>query len=493
MAISFSGIPPTLRVPSVAAEFDSSRAAGGPALLPYRALIIGQKTSAGTATANTVVRVTSAAQASVYGGVGSMLHRMALAWYAANKTTELWLGVLDDNGAGVLATKTIIASGTATAAGTINLYIGGQLVQVAVASGDISTVIATAINAAIAAVATTLGLPVTSGVSSSTVTLTARNKGTIGQDLDVRANYQYGEAYPAGVSLAFATAVSGITNPVLTTLIAALGDTWYNVIAHPYTDATSLTAIEAEMVSRFGPERMIDGVAITSATGSNSTLGTLGDTRNSPHNCIVGQPGASPVTPPSEFAAEVAALVAYHSSIDPARPHQTLPMTWTKAPAEADLFSDAERNLMLYDGVATTKVGAGGVVQLERIITTYKTNVAGGADTAYLDSTTMFTLMYLRYSFRARILAAFPRHKLANDGTRFGAGQAIITPKIGKAEAFAWFRQMETLGLVENFDQFKTDLIVERNVTDPNRLDFQLGPDLINGFIVGAISIQFRQ
>ncbi len=491
MAISFSGIPTTLRVPSVAAEFDASRSASGPALLAYRALIIGQKTSAGTATANTLVRVTNVSQAATYGGAGSMLHRQAMAWFAANKSTEVYLGVLDDNGAGVLATKTITFAGTATAAGTVSLYIGGELISVAVASGDVHTAVSTAVDAAVTAVATTRGLPVTSGNSSGVVTLTAKNKGAVGQDLNVRVNYQLGESTPAGITVTIANAVSGATNPVLTSLIAALGDLWFNVIVHPYTDATSLTALEAELVSRFGAARMIDAVAYTSAVGSNSVLGTLGDTRNCPHSCIIGQPGETPITPPSEFAAEVGGVVAFYSSIDPARPHQTLPLTWTKSPAESDLFTDAERNLMLYDGIGTTKTVAG-KVQLERLVTTSQRNAAGGADTSYLDSTTLFNLMYLRYSIRAQILQAFPRHKLADDGTHFGAGQAIVTPKLLKAECLSWFRRMESLGLVERFDNFKADLVVERNVTDPNRVDILLPPDLVNGFIVGAISVQFR-
>jgi phage tail sheath gpL-like len=163
-----------------------------------------------------------------------------------------------------------------------------------------------------------------------------------------------------------------------------------------------------------------------------------------------------------------------------------------KAPAEADRFTLTERNLALYDGVGTTRVAAGGEVQLERIVTTYQANAAGAADTSYLDVTTMLTLLYLRYSFRNRILVRYPRHKLANDGTRFGAGQAVITPKIGKAEAVGWFREMEELGLVEGFEQFKNDLVVERNASDPNRLDFLLPPDLINAFVIGAASLQFR-
>lgn len=492
MTISFNSIPTNLRTPSVLAEFDSSKSASGPVLLAYRALLIGQKTSAGTATANTLVRCTSAQQASTLGGVGSMLHRMALAWFASNKVTELYLGVLDDNAAGVLATKTITFAGTATAAGTVSLYIGGELVTTAVAVGDAHTTVSTAVNAAIAAVGTTRGLPVTSGNSTGVVTLTARNKGTVGQDLNVRVNYQDGESTPAGITVTIANGVSGATNPVLTTLIAAMGDIWFNVITHPYTDATSLTALEAELSSRFGPTRMVDGLAITSALGSNSVLGTLGDTRNSPHNCIVSQPGETPITPPSEFAAEAAALVAKYGSIDPARPFQTLPMTWAKPPAEADLFTDSERNLLLYDGISTTKVAAGGVVQLERVITTYQTNGAGGADVSYLDATSMLTLMYFRYSFRQRILNTYPRHKLADDGTRVGSGQKVITPKLGRSEAVAWAREMEQLGLLEDFEGFKTDVLVERNVSDRSRLDFILPPNLVNGFIIGAVSFQFR-
>jgi phage tail sheath gpL-like len=309
--------------------------------------------------------------------------------------------------------------------------------------------------------------------------------------VDVRVNYQDGEKTPAGLTVAVVAMASGATNPVLTTLIAALGDNWFHIIAHPYTDATSLTAIEAEMASRFGPMRMIDGLAITSAVGTQATLGTLGDTRNSPHSCIVAQPGKNPLTPPCEFAAAVAAVVAYYAQQDPARPLQTLPVDGVKPPVETDRFTVQERNLELFDGISTTKV-AGSQVQIDRLITTSQTNAAGAADTAYLDATSMLTLQYLRYSFRTRVAARYPRHKLASDGTRFGAGQAVVTPKLMRAEAVTWFSEMEELGLVEGKDQFKRDLVVERSTTDANRIDVLLPPDLINQLVVTAASIQFR-
>jgi phage tail sheath gpL-like len=492
MAISFNQIPSSLRVPFVAAEFDSSQASQGPALLAYRALIIGQKISGGTATANSLHRVTNADQVLTLAGRGSILHRQAIAWFASNKITETWIGVLDDNGAGVAATGTITVTGPSTAAGTIALYLGGELVTVGVNSGTAQNDIATAIAAAINA---NLDLPVTAAAATNVVTVTFRHKGLVGNSYDLRHSYNDGEALPAGVALAIVqtgTVIAGTTNPTLTTLIANLGDIWFQIWTHPYTDATSLTAIEGELSSRFGPMRMIDGVAFTSASGSFATLTSLGNGRNSPHSCIVAQPGISPLTPPMEFAAETAAIAARFGAIDPARPFQTLPFSHAMPPEEADLFTLEERNLLLFEGIATTRAAAGGVVQQDRLITTYQTSPAGAADTAYLDVTTMLTLQYFRYSWRVRLQTRYPRHKLANDGTRVGPGQAVMTPKLGRAEASAWFEEMEELGLAENYEQFMADLVVERNVSDPNRMDWLISPDLVNQFIVGATKVAFR-
>lgn len=487
--ISFNSIPTAIRTPFVAAEFDASRASQGPALLAYRALLIGQKLTSVATAANSLHKVTSADQVVALAGRGSQLHRMAQAWFAANKSTEVWIGVLADDAAGVLASGTCTFTGTATADGTLSLYVGGRLVRVAVTTGMTAAQLATAVVAAIGGTAGVNDYPVTAAAVGGVVTFTAVNKGLAGNEIDLRLNYQSGEATPAGITATIVAMASGTTAPVLTSLIAALGDSWFHVVAHPYTDATSLTAIEAELSSRFGPMRMIDGVAITAKAAAYATVSTLGDGRNSQHSVIL-RTNESP-TPPDEYAAHVAGVVAYYSQIDPARPLHTLSLPWVKAPAEADRDTLQERNLLLYDGISTTRVGAGGVVEIERLITTYQRNGSGTPDTAYLAVETMFTLMYLRYSFRAQIASRYPRHKLANDGTRIAAGQAVITPKIGKAEAVAWFRQMEQLGLVEGFDQFKADLVVERNATDPNRLDFLLAPDTINQLIVSAAKIQF--
>ncbi|HEY0190803.1 MAG TPA: phage tail sheath C-terminal domain-containing protein, partial [Kofleriaceae bacterium] len=393
-----------------------------------------------------------------------------------------------DAAGGVAATGTIVVAGPATAAGTIALYLGAVRITVGVNSGDASTAIATNIAAAINANA---DLPVTAAASTSTVTITFRHKGLVGNSYDVRYNYRDGDALPAGVGLTITALAGGTLNPTLTNLIAAMGDLWFQIWAHPYTDSASLAAIEAEMADRFGPLRSMDGVAFTSAVGTLSALATLGTGRNSAQSSIVAQAGAAPLTPPMEFAAETAALVAYYGAADPARPFQTLAYTNALPTAATDQWSVLERNMLLFDGIATSRTETG-VVQIDRLITTYQKSPTGAADPAYLDVTTLLTLAYLRYSFRVRFRNKYPRHKLADDGTAFGSGQAVITPKLGKAEAVTWFREMEELGLVENFDAFKSALLVERNLQDPNRLDFLLPPNLINQLVVTAAQIQFR-
>ena len=147
--------------------------------------------------------------------------------------------------------------------------------------------------------------------------------------------------------------------------------------------------------------------------------------------------------------------------------------------------------MLLRKGISSTRV-IGGEVRLWRSVTTYRVNDAGALDTAYLDLTTMTTLAYLRYSEANLIQLRFPRHKLADNGTRFGAGQAIVTPEIMRGELIGLYARWEEAGLVENAKFFADRLIVERDANDPNRLNSLQTPDLINNFRVFAGVIQFR-
>ncbi|EOU0924532.1 phage tail sheath C-terminal domain-containing protein, partial [Escherichia coli] len=136
------------------------------------------------------------------------------------------------------------------------------------------------------------------------------------------------------------------------------------------------------------------------------------------------------------------------------------------------------RNSLLYTGMSTVTVAAADVVQIERQVTMYRQNAYGESDPSYLDVETIYTLSYLRYSLRTFITQRFPRHKLADNGTPVRPGQNIVTPEIMTLQLIALGEEWVELGLVENLDTFKKNLLVERNTKDRNRLDVMCTPDL---------------
>jgi len=488
MSISFNQIPAGIRVPLFYAEFDNSRAVQGSPGQPHKVLMMGSKIAAGTIAALTPTLVTSIEQGQEFFGVGSLLADMIETFLKGNKTQGLTCVALNDAGAGVFATGKISFSGTPTKAGVASFMIGGRNVQIAVSTSSTPATLATALVAAIAAEVRCVVSAAVNGVNAFEVDLTAKNKGTHGNEIDVRHSYFAGESLPAGIAVAITAISGGAANPDTDTVWPVMGDTQYLSVVSPYTDAQNIGKVEAELTSRFGPLKMNDGYGIYGKRGNLSALLALGDSRNSPFTTIMSALGPSS---PWQFASALAAQIAASGEIDPARPFQTLPMVGIFAPKESELFTLQERDLLLHDGVSTFMVDSGSNVLIEGVITTFQENAFGSPDTSYLYLNTPLTLSLLRYQSRARISSKYGRHKLANDGTRFGAGQAIVTPNVIKAEFIALFREWEEKGLVEGFDQFKADLIVERNVSNPNRVDVLLPPDLVNQLIVVGTKIQF--
>jgi phage tail sheath gpL-like len=485
--ISFSFIPGDIRVPGSYVEFDSSKALSGLPAVPQRILLIGQRLATGSIAALTPVRINSADEAVQAFGRGSLAAHAFAALKAANDRTEAWGIGLSDIGGGTNASGTITVTGPATASGTILLYIAGRRLAVGVTAGDTANTIAAAIAARVQADADGL---VTAAAAAAVVTLTARNKGTAGNAIDVRHSYYQGESLPAGVTLAIVAMSGGATDPDVSTVWAAIGDAKYETIILPFADPATMASAEAELASRAGPLRAIEGIGYAALAGTQGTLAAAGAARNSQYVSIIGAK-ASP-SHPVAWAAAYAGTIAFHAAIDPARPFQTLTLNGILPPRETDRFTLTERELLLRDGISTFRVDPSGVAAIERAITTYQVNAQALDDRAWLDLTTSLTLFYIRFAVRSRIATKYPRHKLADDGTAFGQGQAIVTPGIIRAELIALFRDLESAGLVEGFDQYVQDLIVERDATDRNRINALIPPDIVNGFLVFAAKIEFR-
>lgn len=479
--------PRALRKPGVYSEIDNSRATNGTAGITFTRLILAQMLPSGTAKPLVPVVVTSNGKADQLFGAGSMAAGMVRAALAQDDYTALVVMPISDDPSAADATGSITIGGAPTVAGTLNLRIAGRAVNVGVSTGAALATIAAAVAAAINAAA---DMPVTAAAANGVVTVTAKNAGLAGNGIDLRVNYYVGEELPAGLTVTFAQMSGGATNPSIADALAALGDTWYNAIAMPYTDATNLGLLKTELEDRFQWDREIEGFAFAAFDGTQGQLATLGSQHNSPHLAI-DMAYAEPM-PAYEHAAELMAIAALNYGLDPARPLTSLAYKWCLGPAKADLLTGQERNLLLFDGISTNTVDNDGTLRVERLITTYQTAASGAEDTSYLQPETLFTLSYIRHDWRDTLRLKYPRHKLANDGTRYAAGQAVVTPTVIRAEAVAKFRDWEERGLVEQAENFKAGLVVERNAQDTTRLDVLLPPDLVGPLFIIANQIQFR-
>ena len=484
-SISFNTIPAALRLPGVYIEFDNSLA--GNAAIAFKVLVVGQRLAIGTVQEGVPTRVNSDAQAEEYFGRGSMLAEMLKKAKAVDPFMDTWAIALDDDVAGAAATGTITITGAATGSGALTLYIAGTKVPVAVTTGDDATAVATAVAAAITADTT---LPVTAISALGVVTVTARHKGETGNDIDLRMNY-YGEKTPAGIAVAFVAMAAGATNPDMATVVAGMGPEWYNWIVSPFTDATNMLALEAELDARWGPMQQIGGRAFTAFRGSHAAAITHGDGRNNPHVTCMGTNTAP--QPPYIWAAVNAMVAAGKLANDPARPLQTLKLPGIMAPAIELRWTDAERNLLLFDGISTYTVGSDGAIYIERQITMYQENGAGLPDDSYLDINTPETLERIRFEIRALFGLKYPRHKLAEDDARIGAGQPVMQPKLAKAELLALYRTQEEKGWVQDYEGYKAALIILINAGNPTRLDIQDSPKLVGQLRTIAAQTQFRR
>lgn len=494
MAINFTFYPDSNRVPGVYVEMDPSQANTATTL--QRSLVIGQMTD-GAATPLEAFEVESLQQIQLAVGRGSMLAQMAENYLKGDNFGDLWLLPLEDAGAAQKATGRVLFAGTCTVPGTLNMYVGGIRVQVGVNLNDTAATIATRFAAAITAnpdlaVDGTVGTGGPPG--STTTTLTAKNAGEAGNDIDIRANYYGlagGEYTPVGITVAVSPMADGTANPDITAALANLSDQNFDFIVTPYTDTPNLDAMQAflsDYQGRWSWEQMLYGGCFSAFRGSLGELTAFGTARNDQHMSVMGF-NDSP-DPTWIWAAQIGAYCAASLRVDPGLPLQYVG-TRLKAPPIASRLDIGERNTLLYDGVSTFRVGDDGTVIIERMCTQYQHNLAGAPDNSYLDVETLYGLMFVARDLATYLLSRYARKKLVSDGTPVLPGSNCVTAAMIKASTVAEYRALEGSGHVQNSREFARNIVAENA---GNGLVKILAPvDLVNQLRQIAVLLQFRK
>lgn len=492
MGIAFSTIEANIRTNTHHVEFDASRALTNlTAVKPHRVLVAGIKLSTGTVAELIPKQVISAdgSQSDAFWGLGSQISEMIRAAKLANETLELWGIGIDELSGGTAGTTTVTFTGTATATGTIHMHIAGHYVPVAIASGDAATAVATKVDTAIKAHAKYTRMPFTSGAASSVVTLTMRWKGV--DQAPVVVNYN-DEELPAGIASAVvAEGVAGAGNPDIGEIITAIAAEQFDTIIVPWNDATNYAALNTELAARYGGglSGQNEGCAFIAYSGTHAATTTFGNSMNSKHiTCM-----ATNVTPTPSWIWAAADGMVDASEPVASRPRQTLPIPGVLPAKRTARWTDQQRNLLLYDGLATHTVDQAGQCYVERHTTTYQTNAQSVADPTFLDVTTLRTLYAIRYSRRTAVSRDFPRHLLGEDGADQPVGLPIVTPNSMKAHGVAQFISWANAGWVSlsALPQFIDEYQVIQDPTNVNRLQELMPPKLMNQFRGLSGQVQF--
>jgi len=494
MPVSFNQVPGSLRVPFFYAEINAGAA---PFDQVSKLLLIGQKLAAGSATANVPIRFRGNAVGLF--GAGSMLAQMCdIAQLNADPLQEIWCLPVADNGT-TKAAGDFTVSSAATSIGTLSVYIAGQKVSIAVTPTMTTVQVAAALVAAInAGDVNGKALPVlaTQGVNpnDNKCLLTALNAGTLGNKIRLETDI-VGDEGPLAAIMITPTAMSaGATDVSLSTPLAALGETEFDFICTPYTDSTNvglMTTFLNGQTGRWSPSQQLYGVAFSAKDDTSSNLATSGSTLNDPNLTIMGYNKGS--SPPWSWAAAYAAVATrLQFASEVSRPMQTLPLLGIIGPKLlADRFTQTQRAALYVDGIASYKVLPANQVVIDRAITTYQFDNLGAVDLSWLDVESRFQAMFVVRYMRQKITQQHGRNALREDNPLRLPN--VSTPDNIRDTIVHGYRELSNANLVENFEAFANGLVVERNTSDPSRVDVFLPVDLVNGLRIFAVNATFFQ
>lgn len=469
-------IPTTTRVPGTYITTDNS-AANTAAQTGMPALIIAQ----GKATNPIIQQVFSGQETSLL-GAGLPVTTMCTAFFSNAPDVPLYAIALPEDSSGTAATGTITFTGPAKANGALNFYIGGNIYNFVVQTGQTATQMATAFAAGLPKT-----LPVSAAAASGVVTLTASWKGDSGNDIPIACNIMPTDVSVDGITVTIAAMSGGAGIPDINEVLPLTMDSPFDVIMMHFNDAHTFMNVEVwmgDVVGRWRPENKLYGHLWTGKRDTAANLVTFGGAMNDQHMTVLG---IEPTNPQCmwDVVASYAGAVAASLAVDPALPCQDLPMQNLMPSMRGSRFSWDERQSLLTNGIATYKVD-NEVMAVERSITTYQKNSEGDADNSYLDVQTLFTTAYFERTLKTQIKQKYGNVKLSDT-----ARPGTVTVDIIKGEIYAIYQMLEDQGILADAKQSLSTTTVVRNAQDPTRIDIVATPIYTSGWRITAITNKF--
>lgn len=361
---------------------------GGATVLARKIAIVGTFDPALTGvTPNEPVLITSAADAGDKFGFGFMIHRLAQKAFIGSQGVETY--VLPQAETGSASAGQIDFTAASVQAGTLSLYISGDLVSVAVpaaASADDIVV------ACVAAINANNELPVTAAINATAniLDLTSKSAGVFGDKIDISFNLGFGQALPSGVTAAITDMTGGAGVPDISDALElglGTGDIANELhitdLVHGYgLDTATLDAISAyvgagndftglytKTVAR--PFRALTGNVSAGSTGLNDLI-AITDTRLLDRaNGVIAVPGSQ--SHPSEIAAQALGVMARINNglAEQSTINELLSGIWAGNTADQWTAEYNNRDIAVKKGIGTTLL-KNGVVTIQNLVTFYR-------------------------------------------------------------------------------------------------------------------------
>jgi phage tail sheath gpL-like len=389
LSIPITGVAIDFRVPGSYAEILFAQ---GPATAfagVRDVVLVMPKTSAGTATVNTLYPLPNEQTAETLGGSGSMLHRAARKFLSVNKDAKLY-GIAyaaSSGGSPVAATAVLTIATNATGTGTLTVMVCGETCQFTFASGATPTTIGDGIVAAINA---KTWLPCTAANVTGTVTLTAKiagaSQGTASLGvIRVRTEITTGIGTTAAFGGAFlgsgAAGADGTTTEAanLATALAVIAANRKYYIAVSEHSATGLGNVKTHVSTKSEPRRGLRSVAIGGYTGTLANVTTLATGRNYERLQIVWQPNSEHDV--AELVGAMAAIRQKTEAVDTAYNHNGYSLSDILLPAysPSDFPNTDDQNDAINDGITCIASNDAGAYVVKSVNTRSK-NSAGTVD-----------------------------------------------------------------------------------------------------------------
>ena len=467
-------------------EFTTANQTSSP-LLPQAIYVIGQGNT-GIAYVSESIKINSAAQVATKYGNGSPLHLAAKAIHGlTNAKVPVYFYGLQEDGAAVAASHNLIISGLQTVTAEYQVVINNiKSNKFSLLSTDTAT---TAGDKLAAAVNATLGYPVGAVNALGTITLTAKSKGSWGNELYADIMDGKGGFVFAGVAVKF---TSGASNANVQPALSAIEDSAYRTVlvnTFDMSDSTALDAIKEKGETRWLPtikKPFISFVGSNAATVAEITAITVTRALDK-INAVFANPSSHDL--PLIISSSIAKYVSEKANTSPAENYAGALSQLTPGAIEWTL---ADKEDAKTQGVGFVRI-VSGAVKIHEVVSMFDDSQYAEISMPFRKVSDITRLQNVMYALDLKLSTDFYKEAaLVDVGQIVAAGVQAVSVKDVKAAVVEVVKSLVEKAILTNQPGILANLIVAKDSTNSDRVNIQLPTIVSSNTSIFSIDLGYQ-